>query len=59
MRIHIDDEQAQVLREILRSSITQLRIESARTDTHAFREGLHHREELVANILAKLADAPA
>ena len=59
MLISIDSYQATVLREILASALTQLRIESARTDTHDFREMLHDRERIVEAILDKLGEPPA
>jgi len=55
MYISLQTEQAAILQEILQSSLRELRIESARTDTHAFREKLHAREHLVESILAKLS----
>lgn len=54
MQIDINSEQAQVLREILQSNIKELRIESARTDSPKYRDGLHHREALVTTLLEKL-----
>jgi hypothetical protein len=55
MEIMLDSRQATTLREILQSALTQLRFESARADSHAFRENLHERERVVEGILAKLA----
>lgn len=54
MQIQIDREQAEVLHDILASSLNQLKIESARTDSTKYRQGLHHREHVVAELLAKL-----
>jgi hypothetical protein len=48
----LNREQAEILREILSSALTQLRFESARADSHDFREKLHHREEIVEKLLA-------
>jgi hypothetical protein len=56
MNIALQSEQATILREILQSSLHELRIESARTDTHDFRERLHARERLVESILDKLSE---
>jgi hypothetical protein len=56
MLIHLESSEAPVLREILASALKQLRIESARTDTHDFREAVHARERIVEAILEKLAD---
>ena len=55
MYISLQTDQAAVLREILQSSLRELRIESSRTDTHDFRDQLHARERLVESILAKLS----
>ena len=54
MQVNLDTEQAQVLREMLENTLTQLRVESARADSHDFREMLHHREEVVEKVLNKL-----
>ena len=54
MQVNLDTEQTQVLREMLENTLTQLRIESARADSHDFREMLHHREEVVEKVLNKL-----
>jgi len=56
MYISLQSEQAAVLREILQASLHELRIESARTDTHEFREQLHTRERLIESILAQLSE---
>jgi butyrate kinase len=55
MRLDINDDQAEILRETLEHTLRELRIESARTDTHDFREMLHRRERCVESVLAKLA----
>jgi len=49
----LDREQARILREILEAALTELRVESARADSHAFRERLHHREHVVEQLLAE------
>lgn len=54
MQVNLDTEQAQVLREMLENTLTQLRVESARADSHDFRVMLHHREDVVAALLTKL-----
>jgi len=58
MQLLLEQGQVAILREILSSAVTQLRIESARTDAHDFRESLHERERVVESILAKLATEP-
>ncbi len=58
MKISLDPEQAQVVREILEGTLIQLRIESARADASDFRTLLQQRERLVARTLAQLTDEP-
>jgi hypothetical protein len=58
MVITIDDYQTDVLREVLASALTQLRIESSRTDSHDFRVALHDRERIVEALLGKLPPEP-
>jgi hypothetical protein len=58
MKLTLDHEQAQVVREILEGTLIQLRIESARAEAPDFRELLEQRERLVARTLAQLSDAP-
>jgi hypothetical protein len=48
----LDREQAEILREILSSALNQLRLESARADSHDFRAKLHRREQVVERLLA-------
>ena len=55
----LDREQSRVLREILEGSLTQLRLESARADSHDFRELLHRREQAVTALLAQLTEPQA
>ena len=56
MQVNLDIEQTTVLREMLENTLTQLRVESARADSHDFRVMLHHREEVVEAMLTKLKD---
>ncbi len=54
MQVSLEYEQVQVLREVLQGSLKELRVESARADSHDFREMLHHREAVVEEVLSKL-----
>jgi hypothetical protein len=54
MTVTLNDEQAEVLREILESQLKELHLESARADVHDFRERLHARAEIVERLLAQL-----
>ena len=59
MMLSLNTHEAEVLREILTSSLNQLRIESARADSHQFRLALHARERVVEAMLARLDDDDA
>jgi hypothetical protein len=59
MTLTLDREQSRVLREILEGSLTQLRLESSRADSHDFREILHRREQAVTGLLAQLTGPQA
>ena len=39
---------------VRREPLAQLRVESARTDAHDFREALHRRERIVEGLLLEL-----
>jgi hypothetical protein len=58
MLITVDREEVELLREILENTLTQLRFDSARTDTHEYRELLHARERIVEALLVRLGDQP-
>ena len=53
MQVTLDRDQTEVLCEILESSLKELRLESARADSHDFREKLHRREKIVEALLAQ------
>lgn len=56
MYVSLEPEQVDLLRDVLRHALTELRVESARADASAFRKMLHHREDVVESVLAKLAE---
>ena len=58
MQLTIDSYQTDVLREVLASALTQLRIESGRTDSHDFRVALHDRERIIEALIGKLPPVP-
>ena len=49
----LDRDHSEVLREILESALKELRLESARADSHDYREKLHKREKIVEDLLAE------
>jgi hypothetical protein len=56
MYVALDQTQTDILRELLQSSLKQLRNESARADSRDFRDMLHRREAVVEQLLSKLSD---
>jgi hypothetical protein len=56
MYVAFDQEQVSTLRELLEAQLKQLRTESARADSHDYREMLHRRERVVEQVLSKLSE---
>ena len=56
MYVSLESEQVDLLRDVLRHALNELRVGSARVDSMAFRQLLHHREDVVAALLAKLSE---
>jgi len=54
MQVTLDRDQSEILREILESQLKELRLESARADSHDYREQLHRRERVVEALLTQL-----
>jgi hypothetical protein len=54
MQLTLDKDQTRILSEILQASLTELRFESARADSHEYREALHRRERVVEGLLEQL-----
>jgi hypothetical protein len=59
MYVALDHQQTETLREVLEAQLKQLRTESARADSHDYREMLHRREHVIEQVLGKLADESA
>jgi hypothetical protein len=57
MLLQLDTAQARILEEVLEVARRELMIESARTDSHDFREDLHTREDRIEEILAQMQAA--
>ena len=47
-------EERDLLQDVLNETISDLRMEIADTDSHEFRARLHHREELLKQLLSRL-----
>jgi hypothetical protein len=58
MQIDVDRQQATVLRDVLETELSHLRIASARADSHDFRESVYARENVIEALLAKLPQTP-
>ncbi len=56
MYVALDPQQTSTLREVLESQLKQLRTESARADSHDYRDMLHQREQIIEQLLSKLAE---
>ena len=56
MNVSFDREQVQLVRETLQHALTELRVESARADSTKYRQMLHHREDILESVIAKMAD---
>jgi hypothetical protein len=54
MKLTLEGHQIDVIREILKSAVIELRLESARADSHDYRERLHERERAVEGVLDQL-----
>jgi hypothetical protein len=54
MKLTLQGDQIEVIREILESAVIELRLESARADSHDYRERLHDRERAVEGVLDQL-----
>ena len=59
MYVALDQQQTQTLREILEAELKHLRNETARADSHDFREMLYQREAVIEQVLTKLSESPA
>jgi hypothetical protein len=57
--LQLTDEQTELLRRILNSTISDLGMEIADTDSMDFREGLKRDKQLALEMLASLENAPA
>jgi hypothetical protein len=58
MNVSFDSEQTELVRDTLQHALTELRVESARTDSTRYREMLHHREEVLRAAIAKISEGP-
>ena len=55
VRLELTAEEAETLTEILRSYLSDLRMEIARTDDRHFRENLKMRETFIKDVLGRLS----
>ena len=54
-RLDLTSEEAYVLREVLQSYLSDLRMEMADTDRRDFRDQLRHRKEILEKVAEALA----
>jgi hypothetical protein len=50
----LNPEELELLKEILASDLSELRMEIADTDNSRFKDGLKHRKQIMLDILEKL-----
>ena len=55
LSLTLNDEERELLAEVLREAISDLRMEIADTDSHDYRTMLHRREDLLKQMAARLA----
>lgn len=56
--VELTTEELEILRELLRSKIDEVDLETFRTDTHTFKEMLKRRRELLEHVLTKVSNVP-
>ena len=55
LSLTLNDEERELLADVLREAISDLRMEIADTDSHDYRTMLHRREDLLKQMAARLA----
>jgi hypothetical protein len=55
MRLELNEEEADALRQLLDQSLVELKGEIHDTDNVTFRKGLAHRREMLETIFARLS----
>jgi len=55
MSLELTQEQAETLRQVLETYVTNLRMEIADTDRQAFREGLKKKEAMLKELIDRLS----
>ena len=58
LSLTLNDEERNLLEDILREAISDLRMEIADTDSHDYRMGLHRREDVLKQLVARLVVDP-
>ena len=58
LSLTLNAEERELLEDILREAISDLRMEIADTDSHDYRVKLHRREDLLKQLAARLAADP-
>lgn len=54
LQLELNDQEHELLTQVLRSFLSELRSEVAHTDTPSFRDGLKVQEHMIKQLLAKL-----
>lgn len=56
--LHLDAEEMEILRDLLKHVVGEMDVEVFRTDTRDFKSKLKHRREVLEHILAKIDRIP-
>lgn len=57
MQLELDDREQEMLTDVLRSFLSEMRTEISHTDRRAYRERLKDQDLLIKQILSKVAHA--
>ncbi|HKB72382.1 MAG TPA: hypothetical protein VKH46_16205 [Thermoanaerobaculia bacterium] len=58
MTIDLDGREADILRQVCESALSDLRMEVAGTENQEFRENLKRKEEFLRSLLERLGHSP-
>jgi hypothetical protein len=57
VRLELDEREAELLREVCREALSELRAEIVRTESTDFRRALKEREDILNSLLSRLPRA--
>jgi hypothetical protein len=57
VRLELDDRETELLREVCREALSELRVEIVRTENADFRRALQERQDVLKSLLSRLSCA--